>query len=83
MRKVRTASGSRGQESVWNDYKAVTLGDPAIGGYFKQNLALVNWVNQQPLAQTLTCWGDGHDGVWMVAQTGTGSMRLKILDWYR
>jgi hypothetical protein len=30
--RIRTP---KGQESVWNDYKAVTIGNQAIGGYFK------------------------------------------------
>jgi hypothetical protein len=78
--RIRTP---KGQESVWNDYKAVTLGDQAVGGYFKQNQALVDWVNQQPLAPTLACLGDGHDGIWnLFKQIGTTVMRLEILDWF-
>lgn len=78
--RIRTP---KGQESVWKDYKAVTLGDQAIGGYFQQNQALVNWVNQQPLAQTLSCLGDGHDGIWnLFQQIGTTAIRVEILDWY-
>jgi hypothetical protein len=30
------------------------------------NPRLINWVNGQPLALTLTCLGDGHDGVWNI-----------------
>jgi hypothetical protein len=78
--RIRTP---KGQESIWNDYKAVTLGDQAIGGYFKQNGALVNWVNQQPFAQTLSCLGDGHEGIWnLFKQIGTTTIRLEILDWF-
>ncbi|MBC6435336.1 hypothetical protein FM036_37400 [Nostoc sp. HG1] len=53
--RIRTP---KGQESAWNNYKAVTLGDQAIAGYFKQNPALVNWVNQQTLAPSLACLGN-------------------------
>jgi hypothetical protein len=61
----------------------VTLGEQAIGGYFKQNQALVNWVNQQPFAPKIACLGDGHDGIWnLFAQIGTTLIRLEILDWY-
>jgi hypothetical protein len=78
--RIRTP---KGQESVWKDYKAVTLGDQAIGGYFKQNGALVHWVNQQPLAQSLWCLGDGHDGIWnLFRQIGTTALRREILDWF-
>jgi hypothetical protein len=78
--RIRTP---KGQESIWNDYKAVTLGDQATGGYFKQNPALVTWVNQQPLAQTLSCLGDGHDGIWnLFAEIGNPTQRLEILDWF-
>jgi hypothetical protein len=78
--RIRTPKGI---ESAWNDYKAVTIGDQAIGGYFKQNQALVNWVNQQPFAFTLACLGDGHDGIWNLFQRiGTTTLRLEILDWY-
>lgn len=59
--RIRTP---KGEQSAWNDYKAVTLGDLVIGGYFKQNQALVEWVNTQPLADPIFCLGDGHDGIW-------------------
>lgn len=77
--RIRTP---KGQESAWNDYKAVT-GTQAIGGYFKQNPALVNWVNQQPLTQTFSCLGDGHDGIWnLFAEIGDPAQRVEILDWF-
>jgi len=35
------------------------------------------------LADTVSCLGDGHDGVWnIVAEIGTTTQRLEILDWY-
>ena len=72
-----------GQESLWKDYKAVTLGGQAVGAYFQQNQTLVAWVNAQPLAPTLSCLGDGHDGIWnLFAQIGTPYQRREILDWF-
>jgi hypothetical protein len=78
--RVRTP---KGQESSWQEYKAVTVADQAIGSYFQQNQVLVNWVNQQPLSQTLSCLGDGHEGIWnLFAQIHEGTQRYEILDWF-
>lgn len=78
--KLRTP---KGEDSIWNDYKAVTLEGQAIGAYFKQNDSLVTWLNQHPLATTLSCLGDGHDGVWnLFAQVGITSQRREVLDWF-
>jgi hypothetical protein len=78
--RVRTP---KGQESIWKEYKAVTVADQAVGGYFQQNLELVNWMHQQPLAQALVCLGDGHEGIWKVfAQIGVSEQRHEILDWF-
>jgi hypothetical protein len=50
---------------------------------FRNNDQLVQWVNQQPLAQTVTCLADGHDGVWnIISQIATAPERREILDWY-
>ncbi|MEA5466183.1 ISKra4 family transposase, partial [Leptothoe sp. PORK10 BA2] len=36
-----------------------------------------------PLAATLTCLGDGHDGIWnIIAEIGHEDQRREILDWY-
>lgn len=44
---------------------------------------LIDWVNEQPLAQPVVCLGDGHDGIWtIVRQIATVDQRLEILDWY-
>ena len=78
--RIRTPQG---EKSVWNDYKAVTLGDSVIGGYFQQNQALVDWVKAQPLAETIACLGDGHDGIWnLFKQIAAPPQRQEILDWY-
>ncbi|PSB13099.1 ISKra4 family transposase, partial [Phormidesmis priestleyi ULC007] len=72
-----------GQESLWNDYKAVTLGEQAVAAYFQQNQTLGTWVNAQPLAPTLSCLGDGHDGIWnLFAQIGNPHQRREVLDWF-
>lgn len=78
--KLRTP---KGEDSIWNDYKAVTLEGQAISAYFQQNDSLVAWVNQQPLATPLSCLGDGHDGVWnLFAQIGITTQRREVLDWF-
>jgi len=72
-----------GPESIWKDYQAVTLGTPAVAAYFQQNQALVTWVNAQPLAPTLSCLGDGHEGIWnLFALIGEPYPRREILDWF-
>jgi hypothetical protein len=78
--KLRTP---KGEESIWNDYKAVTLEGQAIAAYFQQNAPLVTWVNRQPLAAALSCLGDGHDGIWnLFAQIGIAPQRREVLDWF-
>ena len=54
----------KGKASEWRDYKAVTLHQQAHAAFFLENEALVDWVNRQPLSETITCLGDGHPGVW-------------------
>jgi hypothetical protein len=78
--KLRTP---KGEESIWNDYKAVTFEGQAIAAYFQQNTPLVDWVNRQPLATPLSCLGDGHDGIWnLFNQIGIAPQRREILDWF-
>ena len=51
--------------------------------FFQDNLGLLQWVNQQPLSRTITCLGDGHDGVWnLVEKISTKDQRREVLDWY-
>jgi hypothetical protein len=72
-----------GQPSEWRDYKGVNLHQCAVSAFFRDNAALVAWVNQQPLASPLVCLGDGHDGIWnLFGQIGPPPERLEILDWY-
>jgi hypothetical protein len=70
-------------ESAWRDYKAVRFGGLYYGGFFQDNLTLLNYVNCQPLMHPLVCLGDGHDGVWkLFRQIAPESERCEILDWY-
>lgn len=72
-----------GEPCIWNDYKAVRLHELATAAYFKENAALVEWANQQPLANPLVGLGDGHDGIWnLFERIGTPEQRYEILDWY-
>lgn len=78
--RIRTPLG---QPCDWRDYKAIKLHDQVIGASFRDNQMLVDWVNEQPLAGTLTCLGDGHDGIWnIVVKIGKEEQRREILDWY-
>ena len=43
--------------------QAANLHDSAIEAFFQDNENLINWVNQQPFSNPLTCLGDGHCGI--------------------
>lgn len=78
--RIRTPVG---QPCIWKDYKGVCIHDLAVGAFFQDNAALINWVNNQPLANIVTCLGDGHDGIWnIITQLAPNSERREILDWY-
>lgn len=69
-------------ESEWRDYKAIAT-DQGMIANFRNNAQLIDWVNDQSLAQPVTCLADGHDGVWnIVTQIATFEQRREILDWY-
>lgn len=77
--RLRTPLGDICQ---WRDYKAIATDKGTVANY-QNNLQLIDWVNTQPLANPLTCLGDGHDGVWnIVQQIATNDQRREILDWY-
>lgn len=77
--RLRTAFGAASQ---WRDYKAIATDQGRIAN-FQNNVQLIAWVNAQPLANPVTCLGDGHDGVWnIVQQIATPVQRREILDWY-
>lgn len=80
--KVRLRT-PEGQPCVWNDDKAIRLHEQATAAYFKDNAALMEWANKQPLATSFVGLGDGHDGIWnLFAGIGTSEQRQEILDWY-
>ena len=73
----------KGKASEWRDYKAVTLQKQAHAAFFLENQALLDWINRQPLSETITCLGDGHPGVWnLMANISTPGQRREILDGY-
>jgi hypothetical protein len=80
--KVRLRT-DKGLKSEWKDYKAVTLHGQAVAAYFLNNQALIDWVQQQPLPEIVSCLGDGHDGIWnLFKQILPSEQRFEILDWY-
>jgi hypothetical protein len=78
--RIRTP---KGEICKWQDYKAVNLHGYYQEAFFHANEHLIEWVNQQPLATSLTCLGDGHDGIWkLFSSIGCDSQRQEILDWF-
>jgi hypothetical protein len=72
-----------GKESVWRNYKAVKVHGQVGAAFFQNNPDLVAWVNSQPQSESITCLGDGNDGVWnLFKQIGTIEQRREVLDWY-
>jgi len=49
--RIRTPQG---EPCTWQEYK-VRHDLEAIGAYFQDNDALIEWVNHQPLASPITC----------------------------
>ena len=77
--RLRTA---RGLECIYKDYKAMHTNSGLIAGY-QDNIGLINWVNSQPIANIVTCLGDGHDGIWnIIGLVAPNGQRREILDWY-
>lgn len=80
--KVRLRT-PQGLPCIWNDYKAIQVHGQATAAYFKDNTALVEWANRQPLGISFVGVGDGHDGIWnLFSGIGTTGQRQEILDWY-
>jgi hypothetical protein len=78
--RLRTAPGG---ECPWRDYKAIRLHGSKCTAFFQDNDNLIAWTNKQYLNSSLTCVGDGHDGVWnIIDQIGHKFQRREILDWY-
>lgn len=53
----------------------------AVSTFFRDNTALVTWVNQQPLASPLVCLGDGHDGIWNLFEQIGRRVKLSGAQW--
>jgi len=80
--KVRVRT-SKGESCRWQDYKAVNLHEHYQAAFFQSNERLLEWVNEQVLAEPLTCLGDGHDGIWkLFSAIAKDSQRREILDWF-
>lgn len=74
--RIRTPLG---EPCIWKDYKGVCLHEGAVGAFFQDNAALIDWVNNQPLADIITCLGDGHDGIWnIITQLAPNRPRREI-----
>lgn len=72
-----------GELCKWEGYKAVCLHELAVAATCKDNPQLIEWVQRQPLAATVTCLGDGHDGIWNLIQPMLpDSQRREVLDWF-
>jgi hypothetical protein len=56
--RVRTPLG---EECEWKDDKAIATDQGRVAN-FQNNAQLIDWVNEQSLAQPVVCLGDGHDG---------------------
>ena len=79
--KVRLRT-EKGKHSEWKDYKAVNA-QGTVAAYFLNNQALVDWVQNQPLAEIFSCLGDGHEGIWNLFKAiAPSEQRFEILDWY-
>lgn len=79
--RIRTP---KGEVCAWLGYKAISLHyQGMVGASFQDNAVVIDWVNDQPLADILTCIGDGHDGIWnIIDQLAQSSQRREVLDWF-
>ena len=80
--RVREPETGKGQ---WLDYKAVSLHQSVCAAFFQAPETLQMWSTEQPLSPIFTCLGDGHDGVWNIANPFGGPqvvIRRQVLDWY-
>ena len=73
----------KGELCKWQGYKAVCLHELAVAATCEDNPQLIEWVHNQPLAATVTCLGDGHDGIWNLIQPMVpDGQRREVLDWF-
>jgi len=68
----KIASALPGEPCTWQEYKVRLHDLEAIGAYFQDNDALIEWVNHQPLASPITCLGMG------MTEFGTSSTKLPL-----
>lgn len=83
--KIRLRATDAEHKSIWKDYKAVSLSNGLSAAFFQDNESLHNWSTLQPLQAQFVVLGDGHDGVWNIAETFGGTVikeRLEVLDWF-
>ncbi|MCA2716196.1 MULTISPECIES: ISKra4 family transposase [Microcystis] len=71
-----------GEESIWKNYKAVSLHGQVCAAFFQAQEELITCINNQPLARVVTCLGDGHDGIWNLIKKIDKEERREVLDWY-
>ena len=78
----------RGEEEdggQWRDYKLVSGHEDICEAFFQEPEVLEEWSNSLPLAPIITLVGDGHPGVWKVAESFASQQELirrQVLDWY-
>jgi hypothetical protein len=81
--KVRLRTEQKGEPCIWKDYKAICINQGIKVARLGENESLIDWVNQQHLADPLTCLGDGHPGIWkIIRQFNCPGERREILDWF-
>lgn len=81
--KVRLRTEKKGEPCIWKDYKAICINQEIKVARLGENEALIDYVNQQQLADPLTCLGDGHPGIWkIIRQFNCPGERREILDWF-
>lgn len=81
--KIRIRSEEKGVPCYFRDYKAARVNSHHYGAFYQDNISLTDWINSQDCEATITCIGDGHDGIWNLFQdVGEASQRREVLDWY-
>lgn len=81
--KVRLRTEEKGKPCIWKDYKAICVDSRDRKAWFGENKELIDWVNQQPLSDPLSCLGDGHPGIWgIIRQFDCPGEKREILDWF-
>ena len=55
-----------GEACMWRDYQGICINKKVAVAFFQEIRALIDWVNKQNLATTVTCLGDGHEGIWKI-----------------